>query len=59
MDPGADRPFMDPRHFILFLVLTAAGAVLGALTFRPKSGPEVPRWVVLEADDLPAEGSLT
>ena len=61
IDPGTDRPFIDPWHFILFLVLTAAGAVLGALTFRPKSGPVVPLLPLLAApvaNDLPVEGAL-
>ncbi len=61
VESGTDRPFMDPWHFMLFLVMTAAGAVLGALTFRPKSGPGVtmlPLLVSPEANDLPVEGSL-
>ena len=61
IDPGTDRPFIDPWHFILFLLLTAAGAVLGALTFRPKSGPVVPLLPLLAApvaNDLPVEGAL-
>lgn len=34
------RPFLNPAHFILLLLLGSAGALLGALVFRARGGAE-------------------
>ncbi len=34
------RPFLDPRHFILWSLLGISGALLGALVFRGRGGAE-------------------
>ena len=60
-DQMSPRPFMDPWHFTLLFGLSAAGAALGALTFRPKSGPAAPPLPLPVAplpDNLPPEGSM-
>jgi hypothetical protein len=37
-----DRPFLDPVHFILLLMLGTVGALLGAVFFRSGGGPGLP-----------------
>ena len=45
VSPGMDltmRPFINPTYFTLLLLMTSAGAVLGATIFRSKIAPGLP-----------------
>lgn len=48
------RPFINPTHFTLLLLMTTAGALLGAMIFRAKPAPGLPLMPLL-AD--PVEGN--
>lgn len=41
-EAAAARPFMDPAHFSLLLILGAVGTLLGWMVFRGREGPGVP-----------------
>jgi hypothetical protein len=53
-----DRPFLDPVHFILLLMLGTVGAMLGAVFFRPGGGLGLPL-IPLLSDPAPESSPAT